>query len=141
MKHLSPGIPMHMSIDYGGGHHDDDTVEHEIKFEVVKSPATYTAAVVQSDGHANPRVLRYLADGKFDMPRPVLDQIVILCFKRLIARMMPLDGNSADVWVKDAAEWFQRRLAPRDAAVAIAALSAHVVVGVATEDFAWVRQD
>ena len=136
-----PPIPLHLWIGYGGDHHDDDTTEHEVRFRVFSNAAQPFAAIVQSDAHANPRVLRYLNVGELDLPRPLLDRVTLICFDRLIGAMMDLDGSTAAIWIQYGADWLQLRLPARDAAVVIAAMVRHAEPGNSVSDLAWVMRE
>lgn len=135
-------IPLHMYIDYGGDHHDDDIIEHEVRFRVVNDTSeSHTGAIVQSDFYEHPRVLRYSQVGHFSLPRRVLDQVTVLCFRRLTSGMNSLDGSSSHIWMSDARGWLRRRLPRADAELAIAALSRHVDPLVTVENLVHVCQD
>src|SRR3954471_1182891 len=111
MKTVDVHIPMHMYIEYGGAHHGGDTVEHEVRFRVVNDTSeSHTIAIVQSDFYEHPRVLRYSRVGHFALPPQLLDQVTLLCFRRLACGMNSLDGSSAHVYMSDAREWLRRRL-------------------------------
>ena len=142
MKPPDVHIPMHLYIEYGGDHHDDDTVEHEVRFRVVNDTCeSHTIAIVQSDFYEHPKVLRYSRVGHFDLPQRVLDQVTVLCFRRLASGMNSLDGNSAHVYMSDARAWLRRRLPKADANLAIAALARHVDPLVTVENLLYVCQD
>ena len=142
MKTVDVHIPMHMYIERGGDHHDDDTVEHEVRFRVVNDTSeSHTIAIVQSDFYAEPRVLRYSQVGHFSLTQQVLDQVTLLCFRRLASGMNSLDGSSAHVYVADARGWLRQRLPKADADLAIAALSRHVDPLVKVEDLVYVCLD
>jgi hypothetical protein len=136
-----PPIPLHLWIAYGGDHHDDDTVEHEVRFRVVSNAAQPVVAIVQSDAHATPRVLRHLNVGELDLPRLLLDRVTLICFNRLIGAMTDIDGSTAAIWIQDGAEWLRRRLPREDGAVVIAAMARHVEPGTGVSDLTWVWQD
>ena len=138
----APAIPMYMAIQYGGNHHEDDTVEHEVRFCVMGAPQTRTVAIVQSIAHRDPLVIEYVRRGAIHLPLRVLDQVANSCFGRLInATMGPLDGEAAEVWVSDVREWFGRRMPPDDAAAALDALAVHVSAGVGGIDWTCVWSD
>jgi hypothetical protein len=135
-----PPIPLHLWIGYGGDHHDDDTVEHEVRFRVVSNATQPVIAIVQSDAHANPRVLRYLNVGDLDLPRSLLDRVTLICFNRLIGAMTDLDGSTAASWIQDGAKWLRRRL-PEGSEAVIDAMARHVEPGIGISDLTWVWQD
>lgn len=142
MKPADVPVPIHMHIEYGGDHHDGDTVEHEDRFRVVNDTSeSHTVAIVQSDFYAEPRVVRYLKVGNFALPQRVLDQLTVSCFRRLASEMLSLDGSYADISMHDARPWLRRRLPMPDAELAVAALSRHVDPLVTVKNVVHVCQD
>jgi hypothetical protein len=137
-----PVIPLYLSIEHGGAHHEDDTLEHEIQLFVVGAlEPTVTLAIVQSDAYKDPRVLRYERAALPGLRAAVLDQVVIRAFRTLAHHMNEVDGDAAEMWVSDAAAWLGRRLPAGEAAEAVAALAPYVRLGCAVNDVVSVRID
>jgi hypothetical protein len=138
----APAIPLYLSIEHGGEHHDDDTLEHEVQFFVVGAlEPTATLAVVQSDCYKNPRVLRYERAALLGLRTAVLDQVVVRAFRTLAHHMNEADGDAAEMWVSDAAVWLGRWLTAGEAAEAVVALAPYVRLGCAVNDVVSVRID
>jgi len=119
----SSHLPLRLSIDYGGAFDDVDVHQHEVRFCVVGAPDSQVIATVKSDPIIPPRVLRYRERGKFDLPLALLDEIIVISFSQLIQDMIQNEGAIDAVDIANGAEWLKQELSPRDAVIAISALS------------------
>ncbi|CAN5532525.1 hypothetical protein BH09PLA1_BH09PLA1_18360 [soil metagenome] len=104
---------------------------------VITAYRTKMTAIIGTEPGTLPRLHRYVEWGSLDLPRPVRDRIVLLCFDRLMRERL-LAGASCDrVDVHDGARWLARQLPPADAAVVTVELTRHIDPDLAAREAAW----